>query len=68
MDTPTAASPNKVEQDIRDLAARYATELQTKIATRVSDMDADNNDHYLIYQVLGVSDEEGRQAHRSLPE
>lgn len=60
MDTPPPAPPNKVEQDIRELAARYATELQAKIEARVADMEADDNAHYLIYQVLGVSDEEGR--------
>ena len=60
MDTPLPVPPNKVEQDIHDLAAHYATDLQAKIATRVADMEADDNTHYLIYQVLGVSDEEGR--------
>jgi hypothetical protein len=60
MITPAPAPPNKVEQDIRDLAARYAADLQAKIEMRTVDMEADDNAHYLIYQVLGVSDEEGK--------
>ena len=60
MNTTPPIPPNKVAQDIRDLAARYATDLQVKIETRVVDMEADDNAHYLIYQVLGISDEEGR--------
>jgi hypothetical protein len=60
MDTPLPEPPNKVAHDIRDLAARYATNLQAKTEARVAEMDADDKAHYLIYQVLGVSDEEGR--------
>ena len=60
MVTPLPVPPNKVEQDIRDLAARYAADLYAKIEARVADMEADDKVYYLIYQVLGVSDEEGR--------
>ncbi|MCC6444812.1 MAG: ApaLI family restriction endonuclease [Armatimonadetes bacterium] len=59
MNTPPLP-PNKVEQDIRDLATRYAKGLQKSIAARVADMESDDNSHYLIYRVLGVSDEEGK--------
>src|SRR5262249_31882953 len=39
---------------------RYAQDLQTKMAARAVDMERDDLAHYMIYQVLGVSDEEGR--------
>jgi hypothetical protein len=48
-----------VRDDIRALADEYARQLKEKIDERVSDMDADDKSHFLIYQVLGVSDEEG---------
>ncbi len=60
MATSLPSPPNKVEQDIRALAARYAADLQVKTEMRTADMEADDNAHYLIYQVLGVSDEEGK--------
>ena len=60
MDTHAPTPLNKVEEDIRELAMRYATDLQAKIGARVTDMEADDKAHYLIYQVLGVSDEEGK--------
>ena len=49
-----------IESTIRALAASYAANLKTAMAKRVVDMDADDNSHYLIYQVLGVRDEEGK--------
>ncbi len=49
-----------IEQTIRELAAKYAYELKTKIDARVQEMDVDDQSHFLIYRVLGVSDEEGR--------
>lgn len=60
MSTPTPATPSKVEQDIRDLAAAYAAELKKRIEGRVTEMEGDDNAHYMLYQVLGVSDEEGK--------
>jgi len=48
-----------IRDDIRALADEYARQLKEKIDERVSDMDADDKSHFLIYQVLGVSDEEG---------
>ncbi len=33
--------------------------MKQKINARVGDMDADDKSHFLIYQVLGISDEEG---------
>jgi hypothetical protein len=48
-----------IEQQIRTLAANYADELQQRIDTRVREMKDDDKSHYLIYQVLGIADEEG---------
>ena len=48
------------EAAIRLLAEKYATTLKDKIDSRVLDMDADDNSHYLIYRVLGIATEEGR--------
>lgn len=48
-----------VRDEIRALADEYARQLKEKIDERVGDMDADDKSHFLIYQVLGVSDEEG---------
>jgi len=48
-----------VEKEIRELAAEYAANLKAKVDNRVEEMKADDNSHYLIYQVLGISDNEG---------
>lgn len=48
-----------VRDDIRALADDYARQLKEKIDKRVGEMDADDKSHFLIYQVLGISDEEG---------
>lgn len=44
---------------IKQLADKYAHDLQKQVDTRVEEMKGDDNSHYLIYRVLGVSDEEG---------
>jgi hypothetical protein len=49
-----------VRDKIRSLADEYALLLKQKIDERVEEMDEDDQSHFLIYQVLGVSDEEGR--------
>jgi hypothetical protein len=48
-----------VEQKIRALAAEYAIDLQRKIEARVVAMHEDDNAHFLVYRVLGVTVEEG---------
>jgi len=48
-----------VEQQIRELAAKYAADLKVRMHERVREMDDDDKSHFLIYQVLGVSDQEG---------
>ena len=49
-----------IEAEIRRLADRYANSLQERVDQRVREMEVDDNSHYLIYKVLGITDEEGR--------
>ena len=44
---------------IKDLADKYSEELQKKVDDRIEEMKYDDNAHYLVYRVLGVSDKEG---------
>lgn len=48
-----------VENEIRTLAKKYSENLKNKVAARVKEMKQDDNSHYLIYQVLGISTREG---------
>ena len=49
-----------IEDTIRTLSDKYASSLKERVDQRVEEMENDDNSHYLIYQVLGVSDSEGR--------
>jgi hypothetical protein len=49
----------KIEEEIRKLAKKYLRQLQEKIDERVSQMKKDDLSHFLIYQVLGITEEEG---------
>lgn len=49
----------EVYEMIKKLADKYAMELKTRVNSRMEEMKEDDNSHYLIYRVLGVSDEEG---------
>lgn len=49
-----------IEDEIRKLASEYATQLKARMGARVEEMKEDDSSHYLIYRVLGVSDEEGK--------
>lgn len=42
------------------LAEEYANNLNLKIANRKEEMKADDNSHYLIYRVLGITTTEGQ--------
>ncbi|XCN71853.1 MAG: ApaLI family restriction endonuclease [Candidatus Electrothrix aestuarii] len=44
---------------INELAGEYASNLNRKIITRKKEMKEDDNSHYLIYRVLGISPDEG---------
>ncbi len=45
---------------ISKLADIYSEKLKLQIDNRVTEMEADDNSHYLLYRVLGVAEEEGR--------
>lgn len=49
-----------IQSKIRELSDKYSATLKMQMDKRVKEMDGDDNSHYLIYQVLDVSDKEGR--------
>lgn len=50
----------KLRQSIKELAKTYSANLKGKIHVRAMEMKADDNSHYLIYKVLGISAGEGQ--------
>lgn len=50
----------KVFNKIQGLADNYAKTLKEQVDARIKEMEDDDTSHYLIYRVLGVSDEEGK--------
>ena len=54
------ASKQIIADEIRALAKLFANDLKSKIGGRVIEMEGDTISHYLIYQVLDISKEEGR--------
>jgi len=60
MPIPEKGYKNMSAKDkIRALAQKYATELKAKVDARVEEMKGDDTSHYLIYRVLGITDQEG---------
>lgn len=47
-------------QEIKNLAEASSAALKGKIESRTEEMQADDNSHYLIYRVLGISLQEGQ--------
>ncbi len=45
---------------IEKLAETYANQLKKKMGGRITEMESDDNSHYLIYQVLGIEENEGK--------
>ena len=45
--------------EIKSLSDKYASELRSKIDERTEEMKSDDNSHFLIYIVLGISESEG---------
>lgn len=43
------------------IIANYRSDFQKKILERKEDMESDNNAHYLLYNILGFTSEEGYQ-------
>jgi len=50
-----------VKNKIKELAEKYASNLKRKIEERKEVMKSDDNSHYLIYRVLGITTKEGEQ-------
>jgi len=48
-----------VYNKIKALADKYASDLKHQVDLRIEEMKDDDTSHYLLYRVLGVSDEEG---------
>lgn len=44
---------------LMNIVLKYRDELQKKISQREKEMQKDNNEHYIVYNALGISDEEG---------
>ena len=49
-----------IEEKILALSEKYSKTLRLKMTGRITEMEADNNSHYLIYRVLGIATEEGK--------
>jgi len=49
----------EVYELIKNLADKFTSDLKEQVDARVKEMKCDDNSHYLIYRVLGVSDKEG---------
>ncbi|MEG0517101.1 MAG: ApaLI family restriction endonuclease [Clostridia bacterium] len=52
---------DEIKNKIKLLAKKYREELHLKFIDRVRDMKTDDNSHYLIYKVLGISVHEGEK-------
>jgi ApaLI-like restriction endonuclease len=50
----------RIEEAIRLLAREYGVRLKKAIDRRMEEMKDDDRSHFLIYQVLGVGDQEGQ--------
>lgn len=55
----SGASFELLKSKIEKLAGEYRSNLHAKITARKEEMKKDDNSHYLIYQVLGISHKEG---------
>lgn len=55
----TKPSENIFEK-INTLATKYSETLKTVMSVRITEMQSDDKSHYLLYKVLGVTDEEGK--------
>lgn len=48
-----------IRDDLKALALKYADALKARMEARVAEMKTDDTSHYLIYRVLGITDQEG---------
>lgn len=54
------AKTDDIVAKIEALSAKYAETLKKIMDARMTEMEADDNSHYLLYRVLGITDEEGK--------
>lgn len=52
--------PQNIIERINALASRYAETLKAVMGARVTEMKSDDNSHYLLYRVLGITNDEGQ--------
>ena len=50
---------SELYSEIKFLLDKYANDLRSKIEERTEEMKSDDNSHFLIYRVLGISESEG---------
>lgn len=50
----------ELKKKIKTLAETYSANLKGKIEVRKEEMKADDNSHYLVYRVLGITTKEGQ--------
>lgn len=49
-----------IEEKIKQFANQYAEKLDKAVRARMTEMQSDDVSHYLIYRVLGIMEQEGR--------
>src|SRR5574337_985574 len=49
-----------IYEKIHALAEKYSKTLRQKMDERIVEMKSDDNSHYLLYRVLGITNEEGK--------
>ncbi|MBP7846217.1 MAG: ApaLI family restriction endonuclease [Candidatus Pacebacteria bacterium] len=49
-----------IDEKILDLSERYTKTLRQKMTERITEMESDDNSHYLLYRVLGIATAEGK--------
>lgn len=53
-----------IEHELRALAKAFSLKLDTQIVNRLVEMEGDDQSHFLIYRVLGVTTKEGKMIDR----
>lgn len=52
--------PKNISERIISLADKYSETLKKVMDARITEMKSDDNSHYLLYQVLGITSAEGK--------
>lgn len=50
----------EIFEKISNLADKYSDSLKKVMEARMTEMESDDNSHYLLYKVLGITDAEGK--------